>query len=214
MLVLIAPANFDPTSPTMSKKWTKDELCSADPLVAEVVWALLCRQPQTLYTLPSEDWVQVMNQGSQWGAQAAGYNATSAMMVIRGCTGRIVSSVDMAYFRTIFLYAFALCFEMSWDASFPVLTPEQTETAFLLQEFINEHPENQGDTELHWDKSKLHLGSRLTLALKRAEVPMTHELRKELLKELPVVEGIPEFAAENNFKSNVAKHSDKVHGAW
>ena len=83
--------------------WTKDQLLSADPLAAEVAWAHLCRQPQTLYTLASEDWVQVMNRGSQWNGQAAGYNATSATTIIRLCTARIVSNVDMAYYRSIFL---------------------------------------------------------------------------------------------------------------
>ena len=40
---------------------------------------------------------------------------------------------------------------------------------------------------------------------------MTHEVRKELLKKLPLVEGIPEFAKDNNFKTDATREADKVH---
>ena len=140
--------------------WTKEELLSDDAAVAEVAWSSLFRCPQSLYALASKDWVQVMNRGSQWNGQAAGYNPTSATTVLRTCTGKVVSSSDMAYYRIIFLYAFALCFEMAWDAKFPALNSEQLDTAFLLQDYINDHPDNnqlEVEEVLPWDKPKLQL---------------------------------------------------------
>jgi hypothetical protein len=190
---------------------------SADAAVSAVAWSSLCRSPQTVYTLNPQDWAQVMNRGAQWQGQAAGYNPTSATMILRTCTAKTILSTDMNYYRLIFLYAFALCFEMEWDATFPVLNAEQTDAAFLLQEYINDHPDNNlGDVEeeLPWDKQKLPLSQVLQLAYKRAEAPMTHEVRKELLKKLPLVEGIPEFAKENNFKTDATREADKIHKAW
>ena len=157
-----------------------------------------------------------MNRGAQWGGQAAGYNATSATTILRTCTGKVILNPDMAYYRIIFLYAFALCFEMVWDAAFPVLDSEQVETAFLLQDYIIDHPDNnreEGAEELPWDKTKLPLLQVLQLAFKRAEAPCTHEVQKELLKKLPLVEGIPEFAKDNNFKTDATREADKVHKA-
>ena len=43
---------------------------------------------------------------------------------------------------------------------------------------------------------------------------MTHEVCKELLKKLPLVKEIPEFAKDNNFKSDATREVDKVHKAW
>jgi hypothetical protein len=195
--------------------WTREDLLSTDSTVAEGAWASLCRRPQTLYTLESSDWAQIMHKGLQWDGKAAGYNATSATTVLKQFTGQIVVSQDMAYFRGIFLYAFALAFEMEWGSAFPALNAEQIQVAFHLYEYMDQHPDNvQEDTDLHWDKLKLPLSQQLGLAYKRSENPMSHEVRKELLKPLPIIDGIPEHAPENNFKNDSSREADKVHKAW
>jgi hypothetical protein len=197
--------------------WTKQALLSDDSATAEAAWANLCRYPHSLYLLASNDSVEVMNKGLHWTGVSQGYTSSSAMQVLRTCTGKVVVSQDMAYYRVIFLYAFALCFEMNWESSFPALNSEQSDTAFLLQDYIVEHPDNHQEEEveeLHWDKLKLPLSSLLALAYKRAETPMSYEVRKELLLKLPLIEEIPEHAKDNNFKNDSTRETDKVHKAW
>ena len=49
---------------------------------------------------------------------------------------------------------------------------------------------------------------------KRAKTPMTYEVRKALIDDMPLYKSIPQYGPDNNCKKESAQAMDRVHKQW
>ena len=77
-----------------------------------------------------------------------------------------------------------------------------------------EPEDDEVDFSLPWDNPKLDLPESLQTVWFRAVQPMSTEVRRLLLEEVPKVPPIPVCAPDNNYRKDGQREMDRLHKNW
>ena len=201
-----------------------DHLVLADPRELDTAWTILVRHPILAHKVSSENRARTVDAGYQLWTDYLTFNTTSWCRIFKETLDVLIVSSSFPKYRDARLFGLA----RAWGVEAPNfdLASDQSNAVFKLSELLSRSqgslpevvfkvPEVEAaPITMPWGKEVWDMDVHLEELWKQAKTPMTDEVRKALVDDIPLYKSIPEYGLDTNCKKESAHAMDRVHKQW